>query len=215
MATHDLIEPPDLPALEAHSLAAGPGALELLGVRVEHPGAPIAAGAVRVEESELIGVQVSAGQAPGLVLGDVVLRDCDLSNVDAREGTLRRVEILRSRLVGFALNEGRVRDLRVTDSSLALSSFAHSRLRDAVFERVNLREASFLGATLEAVSFVDCDLGQCDFRDAKVKRCAIRGSSLNGVLGIASLRGVRMPWSDIVASAGALAGALGIELDEG
>jgi len=83
-------------------------------------------------------------------LSDVVLRACDLSNADGREGSLRRVEIDGSRLVGFGLTGGTVQDLRVVDSSLALASLAFSKLRAVVFERVDLAEASFMDAQLES-----------------------------------------------------------------
>jgi uncharacterized protein YjbI with pentapeptide repeats len=65
-------------------------------------------------------------------------------------------------------------------------------------------------ARLEGVEFIDCQLTGTDFRGARLTRCAIRGSSLEDVLGVDSLRGVRMPWPDIVASVGALAAALDI-----
>ena len=68
-------------------------------------------------------------------------------------------------------------------------------------------------ARLESVAFVDCRLDGADFRHAKVAGCAIRGASLDGVLGVESLRGLRMPWPDVLASAGALAAALGIDVE--
>jgi hypothetical protein len=39
--------------------------------------------------------------------------------------------------------------------------------------------------------------------------CPIRGASLDGVVGVNRLKGV-MPWADVLASAAAPAGALGI-----
>lgn len=44
--------------------------------------------------------------------------------------------------------------------------------------------------------------------------CAIRGTALDGVLGIESLRGVRMPWGDVLASTAALAAGLGITIED-
>ena len=82
-----------------------------------------------------------------------------------------------------------------------------------VFERVNLADASFMAARLEGVEFIDCRLTGADFRGAKLKGCAIRGTALDDVLGVESLRGLRMPWGDLLASAGALAAALGIAVE--
>jgi uncharacterized protein YjbI with pentapeptide repeats len=197
-------------------VSADGGELTLDGALVDRPpGGPIHTTRVKVSESELRGLVLDAGNVPGLTLSDVVLRDCGLSNVDGREGLIRRVEVHRSQLVGFGINGGEVRELRVIDSSLQLASFAHAELQNVVFERVNLAEASFMGARLDGVAFVDCRLMGADFRGAKLKGCEIRGTSLDGVLGIESLRGVRMPWPDVLGSAAALAAALGIAVEDG
>jgi uncharacterized protein YjbI with pentapeptide repeats len=207
------LQAPDLPELEEVSLPAGAGAIDLSGAAVTGDGSAVQAGRVRVRESELRGVVLEPGNAPGLTLADVVLRDCGMSNLDGREGRLSRVEVHRSQFVGFSLDRGDVRDLRVVDSSLQLASFASATLRHVVFERVNLSEASFMHARLEAVAFVDCRLDGADFRHAKLTGCAISGASLDGVLGVDSLAGLRMPWPDLLASAGALAAALGISIE--
>jgi uncharacterized protein YjbI with pentapeptide repeats len=216
VAAQLIIDPPDLPALEPGQLAASGeiGELSLVGVLVERAGLePLRARHVQIKESELRGVKLDAPGVPGLSLIDVVLRDCDLSNVDGRGGLIRRVECRGSRLVGFGLSEGKIQDLRVVDCSLMLVSFAFAGLRSVVFERVNLTEASFMQARLEAVQFIDCKLGGADFRGAKLRDCVIRGSSLDEVLGVESLCGVSMPWSDVVASAAAMASALGIAIE--
>jgi uncharacterized protein YjbI with pentapeptide repeats len=207
------LQAPDLPELEEVSLPPAVGAIDLTGALVAGDGSTVQAERVRVRECELRGVVIKPGNVPGLTLGDVIICDCGLSNVDGREGRLTRVEVHRSQLVGFGLSRADVRDLRVVDSSLQLASFASATLRNVVFERVNLGEASFMHARLESVAFVDCRLEGADFRHAKLAGCVIRGASLDGVLGVESLRGLRMPWPDVLASAGALAAALGIEVE--
>jgi uncharacterized protein YjbI with pentapeptide repeats len=209
------VQSPDLPELEQQALI-GSGVLELSGALVEDEAHdPMGASLISIVESELRGVVLDAGDRPGLTLRDVILRDCGLSNLDGREGAISRVEVHRSQLVGFGASRARIRDLRVRDSSLQLASFALARVQNAVFEQVNLTEASFLGARLEGVEFIDCRLPGADFRDARLTGCAIRGCSLEGIVGIDSLRGVRMPWVDILASAEAMAAALGIAVESG
>jgi uncharacterized protein YjbI with pentapeptide repeats len=209
------LQAPDLPDLEDVSLAADTRAIDLSGALVAGEGATVRAEQVRVRESELRGLTLEPGNVPGLTLADVIMRECAISNVDGREGRLTRVEVYRSQLVGFGLQRGDVRDLRVVDSSLQLASFASATLRNVVFERVNLAEASFMHARLESVAFVDCRLEGTDFRHAKLAGCAVRGTSLDGVLGIESMRGLRMPWPDVLGSAAALAAALGIDVESG
>ena len=166
-----------------------------------------------IKESELRGVAFQAPSASALELRDVRLNGCDLSNVEAPDPSIWRVDVSGSRMLGFRAGGGDVRELRVTDSSLVLATFAFARLRNVVFDRVDLSEASFMEARLDHVEFSDCRLAGTDFRGATLSACAIRGSSLDGVLGIDSLRGVRMPWSDIVASVAALAAGLGIQVE--
>lgn len=210
------LQSPDLPELTAVELAGDSTELELSGALVarEGGGEAVAVRRVRVRESELRGLVLDAGTAAGLSLVDARLDGCGLSNVDGREGLMNRVDIRRSQLVGFGFDRGEVRDLRVVDSSLQLASFTSATLHNVVFERVNLAEASFMDARLEAVAFVDCRLEGTDFRDARLSGCAIRGASLDGVLGVESLRGLRMPWADVLSSAGALAAALGITIQQ-
>lgn len=207
------LQAPDLPELEPGSLSAGSGAIDLSGALVAGDGGTVAAERVRIRESELRGIVLEPGNVPGLTLIDVILRDCGMSNVDGREGSLNRVEVHRSQLVGFGISGGEVRNVRVVDASLQLASFASGKLRNVVFERVNLAEASFMHARLESVAFVDCRLEGADFRHAKLAGCVIRGASLDGVLGVESMRGLRMPWPDVMASAAALAVALGIDIE--
>jgi len=207
------LQAPDLPELEELPLSADGGVIDLSGALVVGESAPVRASRVRVRESELRGVVFEAGNLPGLTLADVIMSDCGLSNVDGREGHLIRVEMRRSQLVGFGLTGGEGRDVRIVDSSLQLASFASATLRNVVFERVNLAEASFMHARLESVAFRDCRLDGADFRHVKLAGCAIRGASLDGVMGVEALRGLRMPWPDVLASAAALAVALGIEVE--
>jgi uncharacterized protein YjbI with pentapeptide repeats len=206
---------PDRP--ELHDADLGAGALEELSLsavrlRGEHRGR-LCVQRLRVEESELDGVALAAGDLSGLLLSDVVLRDCDLSNLHSHHGSIRRTEIRGSRLVGFTFTEGRLQDLHAFDTTMAYASLAYCQLKRVVFERVILRDASFLGARLQSVAFVACDLAGADFRGASLQACTMRESSLEGVIGVDSLRGLEMPWSDVVASAGALAAALGIAVE--
>jgi uncharacterized protein YjbI with pentapeptide repeats len=211
------IESPDLPELKRAELdtAGTDGDLIFEGLFVEHQTSdPAWARRLQVTESELRGVAIDAEDAPGLYLSDVILRGCDLSNIDGREGSLRRVEIHGSRLVGFGLAAGTIQDVRVIDSALAVASLAFAKLRNVVFERVDLAEVSFMEARLESVAFVDCKLVGADFRGAKQKVCAIRGTPLEGILGTDWLEGIRMPAADVLASAPALAAALGIVIEQ-
>ena len=148
-------------------------------------------------------------------LAECSLRGVDLSNVKARGARLDRVALHDCRLVGLSVEEGGLRDVLLSGCRLGMASFARAGLRAVRFEGCDLRETSFLGARMRDVVFEGCRLEGADFREARMTDCAIRGSSLDGVLGVGALAGCRMPWSDLMASAGALAAALEIEVEPG
>jgi uncharacterized protein YjbI with pentapeptide repeats len=92
---------PDLPELEqwGPDQLADRSDLMLDGVLLDlETGKPIRVERVQITESRLNGLALAAENAPGLRLTDVILHDCDLSNVDGREGSLHRVEVHHSRL---------------------------------------------------------------------------------------------------------------------
>jgi uncharacterized protein YjbI with pentapeptide repeats len=207
---------PDLPELQltdVSRVSAG-GGLALDGALLEACAEPLVVERLELIESELRGIGLVSPGPLEVRLRDAVLRDCDLSNLAAREGAeLTRVAVRDSRLIGIALTGARLRDVALADCMASLGSLAFAALRDVSFERVNLREASFMNARLEGVSFIDCQLEGADFRGATVKSSLMRGSSLESVIGVESLRGLTMAWNDVLASAAALAGAAGIEIE--
>ena len=76
-------------------------------------------------------------------------------------------------------------------------------------------EADFYDAHLRSVTFEDCDLSGANLAGATFENSDLRGCDLSGVQGADRLRGVRMPWADVIRSAGELAAGIGIEvLDE-
>lgn len=205
---------PDLPELQPTSLPGAGGDLVLEGALIDASDSTLAFDRLDLLECELRGVGLDPSGPVAVRLRDAVLRDCDLSNLTAHEeAELTRVQVRQSRLIGTSLAGAQLRDVAFSDCMLSLGSFAFAELRDVSFERVNLREASFMEAQLDGVSFVDCQLAGVDFRRVVMRSCLLRGSSLEGVLGVESLRGLTMHFDDVMASAPALAAALGIEIE--
>jgi uncharacterized protein YjbI with pentapeptide repeats len=68
---------------------------------------------------------------------------------------------------------------------------------------------------VRSVTFEDCDLSGANLSGATFANSDMRGCDLSAVQGAERLRGVRMPWADVIRSAGELAAGIGIEvLDE-
>jgi uncharacterized protein YjbI with pentapeptide repeats len=179
---------------------------------VEAELAGLAAPGLRFEAARLQRVDLSGGRLAHLSLSDVELDAANLANADVRGGSMWRALVLRSRLTGLSWTEGLVREVVLRDCRIDLSSFAATRLDQVVFERCLLTQADFQEAQLRAVRFVDCDLSEADLTDARFDRCEMRGCTLDGLRGAQRLRGVSMPWSDVLAAAGTFAAALGIDV---
>jgi uncharacterized protein YjbI with pentapeptide repeats len=206
---------PDLPELQLTSMPGTGGGLVLEGALVDASECVVAIERLDLLECELRGVGFDSTGRLEVRLRDAVLGDCDLSNLTAHEGAeLMRVLVRQSRLIGTSFAGAKLRDVAFSDCMLSLGSFAFAELQDVSFERVNLREASFMEAQLDGVSFISCQFEGADFRRVVMRDCLLRGSSLEGVLGVESLRGLTMPLDDVMASAPALAAALGIEIEQ-
>jgi uncharacterized protein YjbI with pentapeptide repeats len=165
---------------------------------------------LRFEEARLERVDLGASRLAHLSLSDVELDSCNLANADVRGGSAWRARIVRSRLTGVSWTEGLVRDAVLSDCRIDLSSFAATRLEQVVFERCLLMQADFQEANLRAVRFVDCDLTEADLAGARFDRCELRGCTIDGIRGAERLRGIAMPWEDIVASVATFASAVGV-----
>ncbi len=150
-------------------------------------------------------------------LRDVVLANANLANRRGQGVLVERARLRGCRMTGIQLGESIVRDLVVEDSRVDLAAFRMSRLERVVFRGCQLQELDLVEAQLSSVVFERCDLTGADFTNARFGRCEMRGCTLLDAVGIERLRGVAMPWDDIVGLAGQMAAAIGIrmlDLDE-
>ena len=208
-------KPPDLPAeLEAADFGGGPlSGLELARVALgpEDVSERVAPD-LRLEEATLRGVDLTGTHAPGASLADVLVTDGSWANAVLSRGSLTRVRATGLRATGVELAEAQLHDVVFEDCRLDLSSFRFARLERVVFRDCRLEEADLHGATLASVLFERTNLTGATVSAASFERCEIRGCELEGLQGAERLRGVRMPWPDVVQIAGLLAGAIGIEV---
>lgn len=143
---------------------------------------------------------------------DATFADVDWSTRDEMRFSARRVEILRGRLTGAQFPESTFIDATFADCRADLASFRFAKLERVVFRDCRLEEADFYGAQLEDVLFERCDLRLASIGGAKTTRVELRGCNLEGLQGAEALRGVRIPWDDIVGNGPVFAAALGIEV---
>ena len=91
-------------------------------------------------------------------------------------------------------------------------SFRFTKFERVQFERCRLDEADFHGATFDSAVFLNCDLTGALWAEATFVRSDMRGCDLSRAGNPERLRGIRMPWPDVLNAAGVLAQAAGIEV---
>jgi uncharacterized protein YjbI with pentapeptide repeats len=168
-----------------------------------------------IAEARLTGLSLARERRPGLSLRDCELRDCDLANLDARSGSWLRVAVTGGRLTGCNLGDSTLADVSLEACGADLAAFTSCRIERVRMTSCNLAQADFQAARLRSVVFEDCDLRGADLSDARFDGVDLVGCKLDGIRGAEALRGVRMPWPDVLEHAGLFAAACGVQVLEG
>ena len=206
--------PPDLPgelvAAERPAKLSGQELEQLLLEQVDFSA--VDAGRLRLTESRLVAVDLTGASVEHTTFRDVLAEEGSWANVRATGLTLRRVAFERVRFTGADLRNGVLDDVTFVECRLDLASFRSARLSSVRFEGCRLEEADFDGARLSSCVFEDCVLRHTTWSGASLERSEMRGVDLTGAGNPERLRGVRMPWADVVGAAAELAEAVGIEI---
>lgn len=163
----------------------------------------------RGEQLDLTGVRL-----PGLSLQDVELRGGSFANADFQSASWRRVRVVRARLTGTRWTDAALDDVSFRDCRIDLAAFSAAELRRVRFVDCRITGSDFQELRAQDVVFEACDLSEVDLTGARFVRTEMRGCTIDGLRAMEQLRGVAMPWPDIVASAGAFASAFGVRLTE-
>jgi len=190
------------------------GEFTLEEARIEGGDFSHTTGEGRLVRSVLEDVDVSETVVEPLSLADVRISGCVLANARWSQVEARRVEIVKSQLVGWRVQLGLAQDLYVGDCRADFASFDFESVKGLnVFERCRFKEAEFSG-NLARVVFVDCDLADADFTGVTDARgLDLRESKLAGANGLLSLRGARVTGDQVLQVAGDLAREAGLVTD--
>jgi uncharacterized protein YjbI with pentapeptide repeats len=196
--------------------------------------APLDLRGVQILEQHLVGLDLSDRNGEGVQLVECRAENVDLSgavlrrasmrdvvvdggswaNVDVTEATLQRVELRSVRLTGAVLAGVSLRDVSFVDCRMDLSAIRFGRLERVRFENCRMEEIDLYEAKLSSVVFTDCGLANASLARAAFASCEMHECDLDGIGNPEQLRGVGMPWPDIVRSAALLATAAGVEVVE-
>ncbi len=173
-----------------------------------------------LRDVDLVEVHVAGGDLSSLrLIGGSSITDArfartNLANLRALGVSLQRAELLGCRMTGLQWAESHWRDVLVADCRADLVSLRSTRLEDVTFRDCDLTEADFADAHLRRVRFERCRLAGAELRGMRFEGCTIEGCDLQGLQVTGSLRGVTMPWPDIIEAAGVFASALGVAVAE-
>jgi uncharacterized protein YjbI with pentapeptide repeats len=167
-----------------------------------------------VAGSRLVGLRLTGRELIGLRLIDVVLEDCELSGVRIADGHFTRVELRRCRLAGLVAAGLKARDVLLEDCTASGAAFRMSTWERCEFHDVDLSEADFYAARLPGARLLRCDLRGADFTKAELPGAALHHSTLDGIRGAESLRGVKIGSAQVLSLALPLFAALGIAVDD-
>ncbi|MCK9923177.1 pentapeptide repeat-containing protein [Frankia sp. AgPm24] len=161
----------------------------------------------RIANSDLSGTRLSRA-----MVMDTVAERSNLSNLQATNSSLVRVEMTACRMTGFSWANGRLRDVTFRDCRLDFSSFQSSTATDSLFVDCNLRQADFHDADLRGATFRTCDLSGAQLSGARMDGTRLINCTLEGASGVTSMAGAVVASSDMVTLAHLFASALGINV---
>jgi uncharacterized protein YjbI with pentapeptide repeats len=145
-------------------------------------------------------------------LTDVIVRDADWANRRVARASVLRTELHTVRLTGADLAESTFRDVRFVGCRLDLAAARLSTFERVVFSDCRLEELDLYGAQLRDVLFERCVLREATISDVTSKRVELRGCDLTALRGAEALRGMSMPWNDVLENAPLFASVAGIEI---
>jgi uncharacterized protein YjbI with pentapeptide repeats len=145
-------------------------------------------------------------------LTDVVVRDADWANRRVSRLSVLRTELHTVRLTGVDFAESTFRDVRFVGCRLDLASARLSKIERVVFSDCRMEELDLYGSQLNDVLFERCVLREATFSEVRSQRVELRGCDLTALRGAEALRGVRMPWSDVLENAPLFAAVAGVEI---
>jgi uncharacterized protein YjbI with pentapeptide repeats len=143
---------------------------------------------------------------------DTVVHGADWANRRAFRASALRTELRGVRLTGADLAESSFRDVRFVECRLDLVAARLSSFERVVFSDCRMEECDLYGSRLQDVLFERCVLRNATISGVTAERVELRGCDLQGLRGAEALRGMRMPWNDVLANAPLFAGVAGVEI---
>lgn len=164
------------------------------------------------DEAILEKVRMASAVLEKLGITDAQFRACDLSAAKCADSSINRVVFRGSRMTGIDLSQALVQDAIFEECKLDLSNFRFAKFKRVKFTDCELTEADFQGAEFIDVSFENSQIERVEFSSSHHTRTNLSGSTLIGIRGWASLKGVTIDAVQLMAVSPELAATLGIKI---
>ncbi len=141
-------------------------------------------------ESVIKSTDFSGVDAPRFDIGDCLLKDCTFTVAKFPESSWHRVVIDGGRCSGLQLNNSTLKNVDFTHSKLEFVNFRFAKLENVAFENCVLNDVDFIEAQLKDVEFISCTINSITFSRARMKNVDVSESTIEGIKGVDSLKGV-------------------------
>lgn len=141
----------------------------------------------------------------GLDASDLRLEESRIEDVDLSASTLRRAS-----MTDVVVDGGSWANADLANAALTRLEMEGVRLTGTVLSAARISDVSFVDCRIDL--FVNCDLAEANLAETTFARCEMRGCHLEGIGDPERLRGVGMPWPDILRAAATLAAAAGVHV---
>lgn len=166
-----------------------------------------------VDEVRWERAQLPSAKLDKIAANDMVADRCDLSAVRCAEGSFQRTEFLRTRLTGWDISNGVLKDVLFSECKIDMANLRFAKLRNVKFTDCQLQGADFINATLTHVQFLNCDLGGVTFAQCAMKDVDLRTSNLD-IAGWQYLKGATIDGAQLMLAAPQLAQEFGLLVEE-
>jgi len=163
-------------------------------------------------ETRLTKVDFTQVNVPKFDVTDCDFKVCNFTASKFPESSWHRVSIDGARCSGLQITNGLLKNVDFRNCKLEMVNFRFSRLENVAFEDCVINDVDFYDAQLKNVEFVNCTINKVTFASARMMSVDISKSSIEGINGVNSLRGVTMSYDQLMQIAPAFALEAGIKI---
>jgi uncharacterized protein YjbI with pentapeptide repeats len=169
---------------------------------------------IALQQARLGGVTFTGTRLVRTTFIDCVIFDSEFSGAVFEECRFERVEFRRCRMSGLQAQGSRFTDVAMVDCKLDGANF-----RMTAWERAELRDCNLADADFYSAQLPGSIVQGCDLTNVELSKCGLAGSRLHGsrfeaVRGADALRGVVIGSDQLIPTALAVFGALGIRVED-